>query len=105
MAAALAAAFRRFVPRKDDTAIKLLDLWLAARDAATETELIGYDKDVDTLVQAAIRKQAAGKQDELNPAFSLLMEQVKRAIDRRRAELAGRTVPPSILYQEAGPRP
>lgn len=105
MAAALAAAFRRFVPRKDDTAIKLLDLWLAARDAATETELIGYDKDVDTLVQAAIRKQAAGKQDELNPAFSLLMEQVKRAIDRRRAELAGRTVPPSILYQEAAPGP
>jgi hypothetical protein len=70
----------------------MLDLWVAAREADANA-LDTIEGDVDALVQDAVRQQAAGKGDELNAAFPLLVEQVRRAIERRRNQLAAGPVP------------
>lgn len=70
----------------------MLDLWVAAREADVDA-LETVERDVDTLVQDAVRQQVAGKGNELNAAFPLLVEQVRRAIERRRNQLAVGPVP------------
>jgi hypothetical protein len=70
----------------------MLDLWVAAREADT-IALEAVERDVDVLVQDTVRKQVAGKDDELNAAFPLLVEQVRRAIERRRNQLAAGPIP------------
>ena len=85
-AAAVMALVQRFMPRRPEATLKLLDLWVDVRQAGSE-ELGSIESQVDDLVQDAVRKQARGKDEDINPAFPLIVDQVKRAIDRRRQEL------------------
>lgn len=84
--AAIVALVQRFMPRRPEATLKLLDLWVAVRQAGRD-ELDAIEGQVDDLVQDAVRKQARGKGDDINPAFPLIVDQVKRAVDRRRQDL------------------
>ncbi len=74
--------------------MRLLDLWLAARDAEDLASLATIERDVDSLVQEAVRRQASGKRDDFNPTFPLLVSQMRHALNRRRDELSGMTALP-----------
>jgi len=91
-ATAIVALVHRFMPSRPEATLRMLDLWVAVREADTNA-LETIEGDVDALVQDAVRQQAAGKGDELNAAFPLLVEQVRRAIERRRNQLAAGPVP------------
>ncbi|MFZ4530939.1 MAG: TAXI family TRAP transporter solute-binding subunit [Alsobacter sp.] len=91
-ATAIVALVHRFMPARPEATLRMLDLWVAAREADT-IALDAVERDVDALVQDTVRKQVAGKGDELNAAFPLLVEQVRRAIERRRNQLAAGPVP------------
>ncbi|MFO1146839.1 MAG: TAXI family TRAP transporter solute-binding subunit [Alsobacter sp.] len=86
-AAGLAALWRKLAPRRPEATLKMLDLWVAARDAPDEAALATVERDMDAIVQGAIRRQAEGKDDEVNAALPLIVGQVRRAIDRRRDEM------------------
>ncbi len=86
-AAATAALFRRFAPKRPEATLKLLDLWVAAR-AASKNELAEIDAKVDAIVQEMVKKQIIGKGEEVSAALPLIVNEVKRAIDRRKHELA-----------------
>jgi TRAP-type uncharacterized transport system substrate-binding protein len=85
-AAALTALFRRFAPKRPEATLKLLDLWVAA-PAASKTELAEIDAKVDAVVQEMVKKQVTGKGEEVSAALPLIVNEVKRAIDRRKHEL------------------
>jgi hypothetical protein len=85
-AAALTAMLKRLAPKRPEATLKLLDLWVAVR-AASKTELDEIDAKVDSVVHEAVRKQVSGKGEEVSAAFPLIVNEVKRAIDRRRLEL------------------
>jgi len=85
-AAAVVALVQRFMPRRPEATLKLLDLWVAVRDASQDA-LDAIEGQVDDLVQEVVRRQARGKDDDISPAFPLILGQVKRAIDRRRHDL------------------
>ena len=91
-ATAIVALVHRFMPARPEGTLRMLDLWVAAREADANG-LEAVERDVDALVQDTVRKQVAGKDDELNAAFPLLVEQVRRAIERRRHQLAAGPVP------------
>jgi TRAP-type uncharacterized transport system substrate-binding protein len=94
-AAGLAALWRKLAPRRPEATLKMLDLWVAAREAPDEAALHAVESDVDTIVQAAIRRQAEGKDDEMNEALPLIVGQVRRVIDQRRDEMARGKPPPA----------
>ncbi len=77
-AAATAALFRRFAPKRPEATLKLLDLWVAAR-AASKNELAEIDAKVDAIVQEMVKKQIIGKGEEVSAALPLIVNEVKRA--------------------------
>jgi TRAP-type uncharacterized transport system substrate-binding protein len=87
-AAAVTALVGRLMPRRPESTLRILDLWVAARAAETVAELTSIETDVDALVQVVVRKQASGQGEDISPAFPLLVTQAKRAIDRRLHEIA-----------------
>ena len=90
-ATAIVALVHRFMPARPEATLRMLDLWVAAREADLDA-LESVDRDVDALVQDVVRQQVAGKGEDLNAAFPLLVEQVRRAIERRRNQLAAGSV-------------
>ncbi len=86
-AAALTALVRRFAPKRPEATLKLLDLWVVARDAP-KIDLDQIEAQVDAVVHEVVKKQASSNGEEISAAFPLIVSQVKRMIDRRRAEPA-----------------
>lgn len=88
-AAALVAVLRRLLPSKPETTMQIVDLWVTLRETDNEADLQRVEFEVDRLVQEAARRNAA---EVLTPTFSLIVSQVRRAIDQRRSELRSRPV-------------
>jgi TRAP-type uncharacterized transport system substrate-binding protein len=96
-AAALVALFRWLVPPRRDATLRLVDLWIAARAATSEADLMSIEQDVDRLLEETARMQATGKGNDLDSAFPLLVGQVRQVLDKRRAELS--------VHARTSPRP
>lgn len=82
LAAATTAIMRRLRPRRDKITYQLLELWVAAREAEGPA-LRQVERDTDEIVQKAVRMTAEEKSDELPPGFQLLVDQIRRTVDRR----------------------
>lgn len=93
--AALVALFRWLVPPRREATLRIVDLWVACREAKGEDDLAAIESDVDKLVEETARGQAVGKDGDMDTAFPLLVTQVRHALDRCQAEFAKTAAAPS----------